>query len=118
MIRLKSYCPGALMRASDTFKKVVRDMEMIFQVNFSKFRASHALGSELCSLMKREIDFSFLFQQHAEHALLLQDRIPKIYTAMRIFYAVKFMNKAILQPANKKCDERVHNRKVKKVSHK
>jgi hypothetical protein len=117
MIRMKSYSEGCLLCPSQKVVDTVRQMETVFQTQFDAHKTSLAVGSSLMALMKKDIDFSFLFEQHPEHGLLLSDRLPKMYTTMRNFFAIKFLNRQKKSAKSKACDDRIHSRKLKKVGH-
>ena len=119
--RYDSACSVGLVLPCSDLCEQVRVIEQQFRIKYDEFRKDSQVAQKLYDHIYPLLNFSFLFLGHPEHALYLSQKITKVYIIMRIFYAVKFVNRDIAAKKHKLKTPDAHRsektRKMKKVMH-
>jgi len=79
----------------DKLIAVIHGIEEHFRLNFVHLITLSNIAQKLFDGIFPRLNFQFLFLDHAEHDVYLSHKITKLYIVMRIFYALKFMNRDI-----------------------
>jgi len=108
-----------LVQPCDDLFSVVHTMEECFRMYYQPSSAKPNLAATLYNVIHPKCDFQFLFRRHPEHACYLSEKLTKVYMMMRIFYAVKFENRALMSKKTASASQRrnSYKRKMEKVLH-
>ena len=121
MKHYKESCSYGLINPCDELFAVVHFLEQQFRTKFKQYMLRPLVVKSLFEAIYPSCDFSFLFMRHAEHALILSEKITKMFLTMRIFYAVKFMNRELETVSSNRVGDSVRRsstkRKMQKITH-
>jgi hypothetical protein len=111
---------GLVSPCRDLFK-AVHVIEQQFRLKFSDNMLKPNLAQWLYEQIHPQCDYTFLFLQHPEHSLLLSEKLTRLYITMRVFYAVKFLNRELSIKPSKQPSGSVRRsenaRKMQKIVH-
>ena len=100
----------------------VHAMEELFRIHFVEVCRSGGVAQRLCDTIFPKLNYSFIFSARPQHALYLSQKITKLYIVMRLFYAVKLVNRdiAATRPNAKRKDTHSseESRKMQTILHK
>lgn len=113
-------CTG-LVEPCDELFQAVHVMEHLFRLHFNQLLSQPHIASTLFKIIHPQCNFQFLFIRHPEHALYISEKLTKLYVVMRLFYAMKFANRNLLQASKATniagvCQSSTR-RKMKKILH-
>jgi len=91
--RYGSACSVGLVLPCPELSQQVWIIEQQFRVRFSELKTTCNIAQKLYDYIFPLCDFDFLYTRHPVHALYLSQKITKLYIIMRLFYAVKFVNR-------------------------
>ena len=86
--RYTSACSTGLVLPRSELVAQIHQVEELFRLKFDALSASCDVGKTLYNKIHPTLNFDFLFSDLPEHALYLSQKITKLYTVMRIYYAV------------------------------
>jgi len=122
MKRYSGACSLGLFLPHSELCNQIRCIEQQFRLKFCDMRTTSRLATELYNCTYPLLNYNFLFVKHPEHAVYLSQKITKLYIVMRIFYAVKFLNRDLssrrVQTEKTGTQKSEKTRKMKKVMHK
>ena len=81
-------------------------METVFLTQMKILLTKRNIKQQIIELIKNDCNFTYLYNEHVDHAFHLKESLTRNFVYMRISYFIKFYNQD-MAPQNKTCKKKL-----------